>query len=350
MKRFTTALGLLAFLISATAQTELKDVKIQTLGEIPVSISDIIRDNKDPVLFFTWAADWCVPCVSVLDEIETYFYDDYREEYNLKLIGINVATDKTPDDIKEFILKKGWTFDIYMDPEKNLLNYFNKNSAPDAFIFKDKEMIFRKAGFVSDDDGGFDIELTAEAILLAIDAIDARMMVYDDKWNLTATGDIEYFRTVDKEDGLYFVQDRWAEGELKMKGQYSDKYLKNEVGKFTWYYKSGPKEHETYYENGKLAKIIYWYENGQIWSTRIYQDGRMYNINGLYSPNGSTMYHGTLSNGNGSLISYRDDGTKSSERNYKDGYLHGTYTYYSEDGTTVTNQYEYENGQYKGKK
>lgn len=337
-------------LFKTSGQKQLKDVKIQTLGEISVSISDIIKSNQNPVLFFTWSNDWCVPCVSVLDEIVEYYYKDYQEEYNLKLIGINVETNKTSEAIKEFIIEKGWTFDVYMDPEKNLLTYFNKNSAPDAFIFQDKQLIYRKSGFVTDEEGKFDIELTAEAILLRIDAIGSRMMAYDKDWNMTSNGEIAYFRTVDKEGDFYFVQDRWITGELQMKGYYSDKFLTTRAKTCTWYYKSGSKDTERNYQNGQLTRTMFWYENGQVWSTRVYQNGKLYNVNGLYTPTGSSLYHGTLSNGSGSLITYREDGTKNYEANYSNGDLHGTWTYYNEDGTSVKSQFEYENGIFLGKK
>jgi len=326
MKRPLLVSVFLFFIYSTvyTQQTPLLDVKIQTLGEINVSIGDIIKDNKTPVIIFTYSQDWCEICVSSLDIFQDY-YADFGTKY--KVIAINIDDNKTSQSIKEFVIRKGWTFDVYMDPERNIIKYLGVDvRAPDAFVLIDKKEILYKRGYVDQN-----AESTVDNLVLSILYMDERLMIYDSNWNYTDKNTYEYFRTVDKENNLFYVQDRWKTGELQMKGYYTDKYLTERTGKFIWYHKNGINQTEKVYKDNVITHEKIWYDTGNLWTERSYVDGKLHNVLSLYDPNGKPLSYGTLKDGDGSHLTYNVTGTKVEKRTYKDG-LPMEWVYYNDKG------------------
>ena len=311
------------YTIIYSQQNPLLDVKIQTLGEINVSIGDIIKDNKTPAILFTYSED-CDLCISSLDLFQDY-YEDYGTEY--KVIAVNIDNHITSQNIKEFVINKGWTFDVYMDPERNIIKYLGLDvQVPDAFVLIDKKEILYKRGYVDQK-----AESTVDNLVLSILYLDQRLVAFDSNWNYTDKSDFEYFRTVDKEKNLFYVQDRWRTGELQMKGYYTDKYLTQSTGKFIWYYKNGKNQMEKEYKDNVITHEKIWYDTGNLWTERSYIDGKLHNVLSLYDPNGKLLNHGTLKDGNGSLFTYTQTGSKIDKQTYKNG-SPTEWVFYNENG------------------
>ncbi len=315
------------FLIYSTAFTQespLLDVKVQTLGEINVSIGDIIKKNETPVILFTYSQDWCEICVSSLDIFQDH-YKDYTSEY--KIIAINIDDNRTSQNIKEFVVKKGWTFDVYMDPERNIIKYLGSDvRAPDAFVLIDKREILYKRGYVDQN-----AQSTVDNLVLSILYLSERLILFDSNWNYTDKNTFEYFRTVDIENNLFYVQDRWKAGELQMKGYYTDKYLTERTGPFIWYHKNGKYQMEKVYKDNVVTHEKIWYDTGNLWTERSYVDGKLHNVIGLYDSNGKLLNHGTLKDGNGSLLIYNPAGSKVEKQTYING-LATEWIYYNDNG------------------
>ena len=96
------------------------------------------------------------------------------------------------------------------------------------------------------------------------------------------------------------------------------------TGKVFNLYKSGKKEIEANYKDGKPDGLLSsWYEDGQKKLEGNYKDGKL----------------------DGLVVQWHENGQKESEGNYKDGKRHGTWVDYNEDGT-VDEEYAgtYRNG------
>src|SRR5690606_31182449 len=111
-------------------------------------------------------------------------------------------------------------------------------------------------------------ELTVNNLILSILNINAKLIFFDANWNFTNNTDFEYFRTVDKENNLFYVQDRWKTGELQMKGYYTDKYLKERTGTFIWYNKNGTIQMENKYRDNLIMHEKIWHDTGNLWTER----------------------------------------------------------------------------------
>lgn len=302
------------FIIYSTVYTQeshLLDVKIQTLEEITVSIRDIIKDNKTPVILFTYSQDGCKVCVSSLDLFQ-YYQEDFRTLY--KIIAINID-NKTSESVKEFARNKGWTFEVYMDPDNNLMKYLGKETeAPDSFILLDEKEVFHKKGSIINN-----AERTVKNLVLRIWNSDKKSFYLDTSDNHTDRN-YHYYRTVDKEKDLFYIQDRVRTGELIREGYYTDNYLTKKTGLFTSYFISGLKASEKEYKDNVLMHEKIWFDNGNLETERSYVDGRLYNVLSLYSTDGKQLSHGTLKDGTGDLFNYHYNQSIYEKHTFQNGF------------------------------
>ncbi len=332
---------------SILAQDLFDGINIQTLGGIELPLTSVLKNKPDkPVVLFTWSKEWCWPCVKALNEFDVEYYEQLRDDYNLKFIALNLDKDTESDEIKTFTIENEWYFDTYQDPEGNYMSMLNKTSAPETYLIVDNIIVGYKSGFIK---GVSEPEPNADYIYHLITAINSRAVYYDEDWNYSSKNSAAFVRYIDKFNDKYEVRDRWITGELQMRGQFYDKYLTNRTGEFYWYHQNGNVSTLRNYKNGQQDGVSkQWYENGQLWVTELYEGGRLLEVTELYSSSGSTLSKGQFSNGNGFIYRYRADGSKSSKQEYKNGVLDGRYTLYNTDGS-VNSTHLYEAGSYKGK-
>ncbi|MUP45604.1 redoxin domain-containing protein [Gramella sp. BOM4] len=314
------------FTSNARSQASVSEVKVQTLGGIEVKVNDIIKNNSEPVILFTYFNN-CEVCVEALEilheEMKRYRFDGFK----FKVIGLNVYVPEEDAvmGIKEFAISKGWTFDIYMDPENNIRTYHNKSEtrAPYSYLFKDGKLIYSKLGWIEED-----AEKTANNLINAAKSIGSKLVYYDEDWNYANKTSHFYFRTVDHIDDGYYVQDRWADGSLQMQGFYKDKELTVREGKFTYYEKIGSKTKETVYRNNELVSEKNWYTGEKLKNEFEYKNGMIYNILYTYDLSGNKVDHGSIKNGTGSVILYNDFGDRATKYHLENGEYTGEYITY----------------------
>ncbi|AOW20078.1 redoxin domain-containing protein [Urechidicola croceus] len=342
MKFYTTLIFILLFHVSF-AQTEFENINIETLNGIEVPLTSVLKQQKDkPLILFTWAKKWCVPCVEVLNEFDYTHYEDLKEEFGLKLIALNMDVETEIDEIKKYVISKEWYFDVYQDPSRNYLDALGISTAPQIFLIINNKIVNYKSGFIKMSDP----ETTSDYMKAMIESIGSKKVFFDDNWDYTDEYNATYIRYVDYLDNHYEVQDRWETGELQMKGIYSDKYLSQKDGVFTWYFKSGNKKSREIYENNiQNGNRKVWYEEGQLWVVEEHKDGKLINILELYDINGDTLNHGNLVDGNGYIYRYDRDGKKTSKQNYKNGVLDGEYIQYDAN-ENPSDTYIYSEGSY----
>lgn len=91
-------------------------------------------------------------------------------------------------------------------------------------------------------------------------------------------------------------------------------------GKMTLYYDNGKVELETFFVNDQYhGQWKYYFPNGQLWTLREYVNGLIWNVVVNNDFQGNKKFAGTLKNGNGSLMSYNDDGTMKAIEMFKGG-------------------------------
>lgn len=87
------------------------------------------------------------------------------------------------------------------------------------------------------------------------------------------------------------------------------------------FYESGSLQEELTYVNGKInGERKYYYPNGKIWLIMEYKNGLSWNVIANFDKKGKKRNPGSLSNGNGTFISYDEKGNITEIVNYLNGY------------------------------
>jgi len=348
MKSRLSLIIMLCFYSILYSQEEFKEIEIQTINYLETKLTNVLKNEKDkPVILFSWSNKFCGPCIKIIDDFNENFYEKHKLSNNLKFIALNIdsETDVKNDEIKKKVIEKSWLVDVYIDPNGNYKKYTGFSDVPQIFLIINNKIIFYKNGGAYYGNGRWSEE-TADYINYLLESLDKRKVYFDEKWDYCNEDIAAYVRTIDKLDTEYEVQDRWISGELQMKGLYSDKFLTEKNGTFTYFHKNGKKSNQTNYIQNKIeGKYTTWFDNGQIDSEYVYENGLLKNVLAMYDKLGNKLNFGDFENGNGFIISYDKDGKKTSKMEYKNSLFHGKYIQYDEN-EKVKNEYEYSLGNY----
>lgn len=84
---------------------------------------------------------------------------------------------------------------------------------------------------------------------------------------------------------------------------------KMKTGVWTDYYANGVVQSISNYKDDKLnGKYEYFYDNGQLWTERIFEEGKLISVNSNFSRDGYPQAIGTIKNGNGTVLLYDEAG------------------------------------------
>jgi len=111
---------------------------------------------------------------------------------------------------------------------------------------------------------------------------------------------------------IYYNEGRlWSTGKL---------YGWKPEGTISSYYENGQPSCVCNYKNGKRDSIqLIYHDNGQLWTRWNYQNGRFMEVLESYDRTGSPEKKGTLSKGNGTVLSYDGSGKLEEVITYKQG-------------------------------
>ncbi len=137
----------LSFLtIYASAQNELPDVKIRNLNGQEVNFKGLSAMGDTAVVVNLWAT-WCIPCIEELESINDQ-YADRQKETPFRVIAVSIDDARTSARVKSFVKGKGWTFDIYLDPNSDLKRALNVNEVPHVLIIKNGKIVYQHSGYL----------------------------------------------------------------------------------------------------------------------------------------------------------------------------------------------------------
>lgn len=155
------------------SQNEFKDIQIQTMNDIDISLLSALKHEKDkPLVLFTWSKNWCVQCVKILDKFDSIYYEELRKSHDLKFIALNLDKANKKKEVKEinrFVIERQWHFDVYKDPSGNYMEELNISGVPQTFLIVNNKIISYKSGFVFND---MNEETTANYINTIIKSIE----------------------------------------------------------------------------------------------------------------------------------------------------------------------------------
>lgn len=106
-------------------------VQIKTTDGATINTSKFSNNGKPMIIDF-WAT-WCKPCIAELDAISDD-YPDWVKSTGVKLIAISEDDARTMSRVAPFIKEKGWTYDVYLDPNQDFERAMQVINCPCVFL------------------------------------------------------------------------------------------------------------------------------------------------------------------------------------------------------------------------
>jgi len=143
--------GLLLFCsLQLFAQDRLPNVELNDLEGNSVDIAKYGEDNK--ITIFSFWATWCAPCKKELSNLSE-LYDDWKDEYNLEIVAINIDDQRNQAKIKPLVDGKQWEYTVLLDPNEALKRALNFQTIPFTLVVdEDGDIMYEHSGYVEGDE------------------------------------------------------------------------------------------------------------------------------------------------------------------------------------------------------
>ena len=127
------------------------DASILVDSDYKISFKDLNGQKFDfstltgKVIFMNLWATWCPPCVAELSAIQE-LYNLYKDDSNVAFL---LVSNESPEEVKKFIHKKGYTFPVYLN-ENKLPEILSSASIPATFVIsKTGKLVISEVGAVN---------------------------------------------------------------------------------------------------------------------------------------------------------------------------------------------------------
>lgn len=149
------------------------------------------------------------------------------------------------------------------------------------------------------------------------DAIDGELWILE-KYYPNGQLQIKYTDKYLNGDKIKLYQSFFESGQLKQTGSYVNGNVKD--GEWISYYENGKTESVENYKNDLIeGNYQYFHDNGQLWTERIYKQGKLWNVISNFSRGGKRLDKGTIKDGNGTVRIYNGEGILSKKVEFTDG-------------------------------
>ena len=121
------------------APQPLGEVSLQPLGGGTSSLSS----QKGKVVLLNFWATWCPPCRAEMPSMEKLWQKNKDKAFSI--VGVSVG--ESPQTVKDFVAKQGYTYPIFVDPAGELGAAFGARSIPTTYVLdKNGDAIAGKVG------------------------------------------------------------------------------------------------------------------------------------------------------------------------------------------------------------
>lgn len=154
-------LVLITLILAASSASFAQDSTSNTTSELPnlvvkntegesVNIQSLADGEHFTIISF-WAT-WCKPCIKELTNMQDLL-EDWKEEFNVQLVGISVDDSRNISKVKPFAAGRGWNFDILLDPNGDVQRAMNVSNPPTTMIIdKNGKVVYLHTGYQEGDE------------------------------------------------------------------------------------------------------------------------------------------------------------------------------------------------------
>lgn len=134
-----------------TASAELPSVMLKDADGKSVDTATLAASNDGNPIVISFFATWCKPCNRELAAISEV-YEEWQEETGVKVIAVSIDEGQNAQKVKPFVAKKGWDYEVLLDPNSDFKRAMGVNDIPHAFVIDGQgNVVWSHQGYV---DGG----------------------------------------------------------------------------------------------------------------------------------------------------------------------------------------------------
>lgn len=278
----------------------------------------------DPVIVITYAHEWCVPCVTLIDNFDKQ-YNTLGAPHSAKIFAINVESARSRSDV--FERAKRWkNVEVLHDGDGEFMDVMKTSSAPNIFFLDANHNIIHDAA-------SFKVDVEKSYKLL---------------------GQIK--KREIKAEKVFFDKDWWPVPEASSTALYYR--LNSRLPNGNWKRKNFFKSNNNLQLEGETllaypllftGSAKWYHENGELQTTRPYIEGKPHGTSLTYFANGEKMIICNYANGklDGKYTEYYNNGKLKEVVNYVGGNAEGLAVAYAENGNIIS-EFNYKNGNLEG--
>lgn len=148
---------ILQFVVAASIKdNQVPDSKIKMLNGRYAKLSDFNEDGPMIINFWTTWWPFCERQLAYLDQLNSNF-----SEAGLKVLAVNVNKPQILNQVRPYINKRKYRFDVSVDPRGKLAKQFGVKGFPSLYLVdKDGTIIHESAGYEDGQENSYLEELT----------------------------------------------------------------------------------------------------------------------------------------------------------------------------------------------
>jgi len=123
------------FLTIVVSAQNLPSVDIKTLNGKNVNTSTI-KSNGKPLIICFWKS--CCKKNETMLEILSEHYEDWQEEFGVKIYAVSIGDSKTASKVKPLVNGKGWSLEFLQDINSDFKRALGVADVPYIFIYDAK--------------------------------------------------------------------------------------------------------------------------------------------------------------------------------------------------------------------
>jgi cytochrome c biogenesis protein CcmG/thiol:disulfide interchange protein DsbE len=159
MKSFISLLVFISIFNLTFSQNDIPSTQLTSMDGDNVNSDEVFAAGQ-PILLVFWAT-WCTHTSTGLTTIQDDYFDDWKEQFNIKVVAVSVDDAKSSNRVPLVANTKGWEFDIFLDLNGDLKRAMGVNNAPFVFLLDSEgKIIWQQNAYNEGDEERIEEELS----------------------------------------------------------------------------------------------------------------------------------------------------------------------------------------------
>ena len=144
-------IGLTLVLGLNSVKAQVPEATLLDLSGNQVSSKEAVAHDGPILLVF-----WTIGCHNMIDgliDIDDDHYEQWQEEFGLKLIAISLDDTRNQAKVGPFVNGKDWDYEVYIDVNQDFKRVMNVNIHPHLFLLdKNQKVVWQQTSYMEGDE------------------------------------------------------------------------------------------------------------------------------------------------------------------------------------------------------